>query len=45
MKHKTWFYTLPLTLAVQGALAGTNLITDGGLNLAAYCGLGQVAQS
>ncbi len=30
MKHKTWFYTLPLTLAVQGALAGTNLITDGG---------------
>ena len=29
MKHKTWLYSLPLVLAVQGALAGTNLITDG----------------
>ncbi|MDD5395033.1 MAG: cellulase family glycosylhydrolase [Thiothrix sp.] len=30
MKRKTWFYALPLVLAVQGALAGTNLIADGG---------------
>ncbi|MDD5395581.1 MAG: cellulase family glycosylhydrolase, partial [Thiothrix sp.] len=30
MKRKTWFYALPLVLAVQGALAGTNLVTDGG---------------
>jgi endoglucanase len=30
MQHKTWFYALPLVLAVQGAFAGANLITDGG---------------
>ena len=29
-KYKACFYALPLAIAVQGALAGTNLITDGG---------------
>lgn len=29
MRHKTWFYALPLVLAVHNGMAG-NLITDGG---------------
>lgn len=30
MKVAGWFSVLPLAMAVQGALAGTNLVTDGG---------------